>query len=332
MSITNAVARTKKRHFGLCMALSLVCVSAGGQAQKLPPISVHGNIQTLEIAPVLLAVDRYYPGPATAKMGGIPNLYGAAQIPGYGSPGIADVATHAETQALRYSLKNPDLRIILTVAEGNYRIVARRSAGIAKLADLKGKRIATISTTSSGYFLHRMLASVGLSDADVTIVAISPLSDMPKALAEGRVDAISIWEPMSEDGAAAIGKDAIAFSGKGVYRELFGLNTTAANLADPEKRRRIVAFVRGVIRASAALHADPKPAQALSVRYSGYTPAQVARAWPHQGYPATLVPDLLDTMVEEESWLAAQDKRPARPRAELARLIDASILAEATAR
>lgn len=333
MFISGSFGRTIKRRAPLALALALAgAAAAAAGAQKLPPISVHGNIQTLEIAPVLLAVDRHYPGPATAKMGGIPNLFGEAQIPGYGSPGVADVATHAETQALRYSLKNHDLRIILTVAEGNYRIVAKRSAGIAALADLKGKRIATIPTTSSGYFLHRMLESAGLRDADVTIVNVSPLSDMPKALAEGRVDAISIWEPMSEDGAAAIGKDAIAFSGKGVYRELFGLNTSAANLADPEKRKRIVAFVRGVIAASTAMRANPAPAQALVARYSGYTPAQVKRAWPHQGYPATLVPDLLDTMVEEEAWLAEKDKRPARPRAELAKLIDTTILAEATAR
>ncbi len=77
-------------------------------------------------------------------MGGIPNLVGEPAIGGFGEPGVADVATHAETQALRYSTRNPDLRIILTVTQGLYRIVARRSAGIEKVADLKGKRIATI--------------------------------------------------------------------------------------------------------------------------------------------------------------------------------------------
>ena len=46
----------------------------------------------------------------------------------------------------------PGLRIILTVSEGYYRIVARRSAGISSLADLKGKRIATFPSTSSAYY------------------------------------------------------------------------------------------------------------------------------------------------------------------------------------
>jgi sulfonate transport system substrate-binding protein len=321
----------------MCLPLSLLvsgvglsgCQTSSSMPAALGPISVHGNIQTFEIAPVLLAAERHYPGEATVKMGGIPNLVGAAAIPGYGAQGVADVATHAETQALRYSVKNPDLRIILTVSEGLYRVVGRRSSGIAKLADLRGKRVATIPPTSSGYFLHRMLATVGLSTSDLTIVPISPLSDMPKALKDGRVDAIAIWEPMSQDAVDAIGPDAIEFDGKGVYRELFGLNSTAAKLADPQTRGRIVAFVRSVIKASDALRRDPAEAKGLLVRYGGHTADQVERGWKHQAYPATLVADLLDVLVEEEKWLAASDGRQARTRDELSKLIDSTVLTEA---
>jgi NitT/TauT family transport system substrate-binding protein len=317
------------RHTGLVrllttlLALGLSSACAAQQA----PLAVHGNVGVFEIAPVLLAAETT--SEASVKMGGIPNLLDEPPIPGFGSPGHADLATHAETQLLRYSVKHPELRVILTVSEGLYSIVARRSAGIATLADLRGKRIATIPPTSAGYFLGRMLRSVGLTEADVTLVPFTSLPDMPRALAEGRADAIAIWEPMSADGAAALGADAISFSGKGIYREVFGLNTTAANLADPAKRARIVAFVRGVIAASKNLRADPTEAQALVVRYGGWTPEQVKRGWHGQAYPATLVPDLLDVLVEEEKWLAAQDKRIPRGRDELAKLIDASVLAEA---
>lgn len=295
----------------------------------MPPIAIHGNKHTFEIAPVLLAADRFYPGEATAKMGGIPNLLGLEAIPGFGEPGVADVATHAETQALRYSVGRPDLRVILTVAEGLYRLVGRRSAGIETLADLRGKRIATIPNTSSGYFLHKLLKSVGLSEADVTVQRILPLSDMATALADGRVDAVTIWEPYMEQAAAALGDDAVEFGGKGVYREIFNLNCTEGNLADPEKRPKIVAFVRSVIEAAAAIRADPSIAWPLVAAASGTPIDLVERAWPHQAYPAKLAPDLLDVMVEEEQWLAGQDKRAARSREVLATLIDASVYSDA---
>ena len=115
------------------------------------PLRVYGNTKTIELAPVLLAADRIHKTPVTVSNGGIPNLF----------TGEADIATNAETQALRQSVDHPNLRIILTVSEGFYRIIARRSAGVTKLADLKGKRIATFGRTSSAYYLAKMLGTQG---------------------------------------------------------------------------------------------------------------------------------------------------------------------------
>lgn len=295
------------------------------------PIAIHGNITTFEIGPVLLAARDYYPGDATVKMGGIPNLVGEAQIAGFGSEGVADAATHAETQALRYSVKHPNLRIIMNVTQGLYRIVARRSAGIESVADLKGKKIATIAQTSSGYFLHVMLAREGLSYADIEAIPFSPLSDMTKALAERRVDAVVIWEPESENSVLALGSDVIEFSGEGIYSEMFNLNSTAENLADPVKRAKIVRFVRSVIDASAATRRDPAKAQELVSSIGGHPADQVKRSWKHHAFNADYPANMLDILVEEEKWLAAQDKRAARGRDVLAALIDRSVYEEALA-
>lgn len=318
---------------GVLMAALALPASAGAQADVAAPgpIAIHGNTHTFEIAPVLLAAEAHYPSVATVRMGGIPNLVGEAAIPGFGEEGDADVATHAETQILRYSVRHPNLRVVMNVTEGLYRIVARRSAGIASVADLKGRRIATIPVTSSGYFLSRMLAREGLSFADIEAVPITPLDRMAEAIANREVDAVVIWEPYSEQATRALGDDAIEFDGKGVYRELFNLNTTAENLADPEKRAKIVAFVRAVIDAAEALRRDPARAQQLVVASGGFDARDVADAWKHHNFAATLPADLLDVLVEEEEWLAERDNRPVRPREELATLIDDSVYREALA-
>jgi NitT/TauT family transport system substrate-binding protein len=311
---------------GAVAALALLAgTDAQAQDKAAGPIAVFGNRSTIELAPALLAAEQMG---TTVKMGGVNNLTGDPGAPGYSSEGRADVATNAETQLLRFSVKSPNLRIILTVTEGLYRMVARKSAGIATLADLKGKRIATIGPTSSGYFTELMLRKGGLTSADVTIVPMA-LPDMPKALAEGKVDAVSIWEPEVENAARAVGADAIEFNGKGVYRELFNLNTTAEALADPARRAKIVAFVRAIRQGAAALRKDPAHAKALVAAASGYAPDVVERSWAHHGYIAALPADMLDVLVDEEKWLAAQEKRAPRGRAELAKLIDASVLAEA---
>jgi NitT/TauT family transport system substrate-binding protein len=319
------------RRTGLIAAAVMFATWATAAHADDTALQVYGNLQTIELAPVLLAADAFSPIPVDVKMGGIPNLVGEAGAQGFASPGVADLATNAETQLLRFSVRHPDLRIIFNVTEGLYRIVARRSSGIASVADLKGKRVATIEPTSAGYFLHRMLATQGLSFDDITAVPMTPLSNMTEALRKGEVDAVAIWEPEGVNSEQALGADAIVFDGDGVYRELFNLNTTAGALADPVKRAQIVRFVRALIDATAKLKRDPAKAQQLSVAAGGFSPEDVAESWRHHNFNATPLADTLDVLVQQEQWLARRENRAPRPREQLATLIDTSVYQEALA-
>src|SRR5690349_19853717 len=159
------------------------------------PLRVYGNTKTIELAPVLLAADRVHPTPVTVSNGGIPTLF----------TGEADVATNAETQALRQSVDHPNLRIIFTVSEGFYRILARRSAGVTRLADLRGKKIATFGRTSSAYYLSKMLATAGLTEADVTIITNVAMEKVPAAMRRGEIDAMTVWEPEIQNAQDVLG-------------------------------------------------------------------------------------------------------------------------------
>src|SRR5690606_31442270 len=125
----------------------------------LPPIKVSGSYW-IELSPVLVAANSFYPAPLTVDEGGIPRI----------TSGEADLATNAETQLLRESIRNPDLRIIMTVTESFYRLVGRKSAGIQTMADLKGKRIMLPRMTSAHYYAVAMLRSAGISEDEVTFV------------------------------------------------------------------------------------------------------------------------------------------------------------------
>jgi len=292
------------------------------QPQALPPLRVSGNTTTIELSPVLVAANGIYPGAITVTNGGIPNIM----------DGTADVATNAETQLLRQSVDDPNLRVIFTVAESFYRIVARKSAGIAKVSDLKGKRITTPRNTSAEYFLVRMLATANLTEADVTIVPITPATDMSVALRDRRVDAIAMWEPESERAIAAVGDDAVVLQDRNVYRELFNLNTSTKVLADPAKRRAIVEFVRALMTSSEQLRSRPQDFWPYISSKLNYPQELVSKSWPELRYAGGMVSDLLDVMEREEVWVARERNRTPRTRAQLATLIDASLLQEALAR
>jgi NitT/TauT family transport system substrate-binding protein len=305
----------------LICALGVFAVVLVQQA-LLPPLRVSGNTTTIELSPVLVAANGIYPGPVSVSNGGIPNIM----------DGTADIATNAETQLLRQSVDDPNLRVVFTVAESFYRIVARKSSGIKTVADLRGKRVTTPRNTSADYFLARMLATANMTESDITIVAITPVTEMSVALKDRRVDAIAMWEPESERAIAAAGDDAIVLQDRNVYRELFNLNTSTKVLADPAKRRAIVEFVRALITSSENLRSRPQDYWPYIASKLNYPTELVSKSWPELRYAGGMVSDLLDVMEPEEVWVARERNRSPRTRAQLATLIDASLLQEALVR
>jgi NitT/TauT family transport system substrate-binding protein len=312
----------------LCAIAGLLlqgCASVPEAQAPLAPIRVSGSYW-IELSPVLVAANSFYPERLTVGEGGITRI----------TSGEADLATNAETQVLRESVTNPDLRIIMTVTESFYRLVARRSAGIRTVADLKGKRIMLPRFTSAHYYVVAMLRTAGLTEADVQLVSIprdqgdqKGMDQMSEALARGEVDAISIWEPEPEDAIHRLGQDAVVLQDRKVYREVFNLHARASDLANPEKRRAIVAFVRATARATAALRKDPKPYWPHVSGITRFSVEQISWGWPEMEFPVHIIPDMLDVLVEEEVWVAKERSRTPRSREELAKLIDRSVVAEA---
>lgn len=330
---SSAISRFAKATLATLAVFAAAACATAPQSEDAP-LRIVGRPDVVEMGPIYFAAADLAADYTIVSPGGVPNLFrandGAAPM---GSsydpwPGRADLAGQAETQALRASLENPNLRIIMTVVEGLYRIVARRSSGIATLSDLRGKRVAVFANTSSAYFVHRMLQSVEMSEDDVILVPLRA-REMADAIIARTVDAIAIWEPESERAFLALGDDAIAFQDSAAYRELYNLNTTAEALADPVKRAQIVRFVRALIAASRVADEQPERIWPLVSAHSGHSIEAIAAGWSHHAFPASLAPDLLDVLVEQEQWLAARSNRPARTRAQLATLIDASVLAEA---
>lgn len=309
-------------------ALTGAAMPTTTQATAAEPLKVASLPNILESAPLLVAVENSPPETAVGMNGSTPNLWPGEKLR---FPGLADVAGNAETQLLRASIKQPDVRLVLTVAEGLYRIVARRSAGISSLADLKGKRIATQLDTSAAYYLRSALASVNLAESDVQIVGSTPKA-LTDALIAREIDAITIWEPEAERASIGLGADALSLQPKAVtYREFYSLNTTAAALADPVKRAQIVAFVRKLVGTCRDVSVNPDRAQALYAARSGFDPALVRAAWSHHRFSCSIPDDLVDILAQQEQWMASLDKRQPRGRDDIAKLIDPSILKEAMA-
>jgi NitT/TauT family transport system substrate-binding protein len=331
--MTNRISKASLRTALLAMTALLLpgCASApkapATAAGPLAPIRVAGA-RWIELSPVVAAAESFYPQKLTVPSGGVASI----------TRNDADLATNAETQLLRESINNPDLRIIMTVSESFYRLVARRSAGINRLADLKGKRVLVPRLTSAQYYLVAMLRSAGLKEEDVTLVSLPPARPgesgkfrNAEALARGDADVIATFEPEPEFAVRKLGKDAIVLQDRKVYREAFNLHARAPDLADPAKRRAIVTFVRAVADASRALQKNPKPHLAHVSSVIGFSEEEIGWGWPETRFPVKIIPDMLDVLEVEEQWVARASNRAPRSRAELAKFIDRSVVEEALA-
>ncbi|MES2604288.1 MAG: ABC transporter substrate-binding protein [Pseudomonadota bacterium] len=301
--------------------------AAAPAAATLAPLTVSCSYW-IECSPVLVAANSFYPTQIMVGEGGIPRI----------TANQTDMATNAETQILRESLNNPDLRIIATVTESFYRLVARKSAGISTLADLKGKRVMLPRNTSANYYLVAMLATVGLTEEDVTLVALPPdegdvrgMDKMSDALLAGEVDVISIWEPEPDDALKQLGDDGIEFQDRSVYREVFNIHARATDLANPEKRAAIVEFIRAIDKANKALAANPDQYYPHISSITRFSEDEIRVGWPEMEFPLEIIPDMLDVLETEEKWVAKERSRTPRTRAELEYLIDRSVVAEALA-
>ena len=89
-------------------------------------------------------------------------------------------------------------------------IVARKDAGLQRVEDLKGRKVAAIVGTST-FFDIRALTLKGHGfdlQKDTQIVTATAPPDMVTLLAKGEVDAIIAWQPIT---------DSVVLRGQGVY-------------------------------------------------------------------------------------------------------------------
>jgi NitT/TauT family transport system substrate-binding protein len=245
--------------------------------------------------------------------------------------GTADAATGNETQALLSSVARPELRVVLTLAECRYRVVARWSAGITGVADLRGKRIAYTPNTSAQYFLLDLLRAGGVAMGEIVPVLLEP-AEMPAALAEGRIDAMAIWELQPQVALDRLGGDGVVLTNPApdAYVERFGLNTTAAVLGDRGRRAVLVNALRAINQMSRQLAADPRPYLPALSRALDMPVAVIEKVLPRFRFTARLDADALRaTFGAMEPWAAAAAGREVRSPGVLARVVDGSAAREA---
>lgn len=122
----------------------------------------------------------------------------------------------------------------------NQEIVIPKGSPIKSVAELKGKKVAYVSSTTAHYFLIKILQQAGLSWSDIDAVQLST-SDGLSALISGKVDALASYGnaiiSAHQNGATVLASAADILSGNFLYE------STPDAINDPAKHAAIVDYL-----------------------------------------------------------------------------------------
>jgi NitT/TauT family transport system substrate-binding protein len=112
--------------------------------------------------------------------------------------GQVDSGVLGFTNAVAWASKGADLKVVGGAQLGYHAIVAREDAGINKVADLKGKTLASQAEGSTADTVLKgvVLKQAGLKPDDVQVMGVSPQVAV-QSLAAKRVDAAFLFEPQA---------------------------------------------------------------------------------------------------------------------------------------
>ncbi len=156
----------------------------------------------------------------------------------------------------------------------NVGIAARND--ITAVADLKGKTIGLPRGTGAEGYVLGLLSQAGLTEDDVELVNVKP-PELPTALLNGDVDAISVWEPWLSTSAVNVPDAEQLISGQCDTCYDPGTVLTTHDVAE-EKAEQLRRFMVAFSEASQIVRQDLDAAAEVNLRWINLKDADVMKA------------------------------------------------------
>jgi ABC-type nitrate/sulfonate/bicarbonate transport system substrate-binding protein len=227
--------------------------------------------------------------------------------------GQAHVATVADTPIVFASFLRKDFAVIATIAVsgGELRMVVRQDRGIHKAADLKGKRIGTLTGTSAHYFTDTFLRFHGIDASEVSIVALEA-SDASAALLRGAVDAAGLFDPHGGAALRALGANGGTLPAPRFISNSFNLVSVGASSGASDAD--LAKLLRSLQRANELIHVEPQRARAIVAAALKIEPRELEESWKDYDFKLQLTPALLSGLEAQARWALGSNLVPSESR------------------
>ncbi len=214
--------------------------------------------------------------------------------------GRCDLACLGAFNLTREVMAGPSkLRVLATLANGQvFTLIARPDKGISKPEELRGQAIGLVKDTPAEFFLARFLLFHHVPFQEVTVVDVKS-ADLPDALAEGKVAALLVPEPLNFKVLAKMGTGVVTWPAQ-EGQDIYWLLITREDYLQsrprvPEK------LLRALKQAARYIQENPEKAQAIICQQSGFP----LKEWDSQPlrYDVNLDLGLLLVLEDEAAWM-----------------------------
>ena len=217
-------------------------------------------------------------------------------------PGEVDMITVQETPVVFNSFERKDFKVVAMInsAPSNKIIIGRKDKGIEKPEDLKGKKVATQRGSAVHFFLHLFLVHHGLTEDDIEL-SFMKAENLPKALADGTIDAFSMREPFISQAKKLLGEENLAeFPDTGIYNALTTVVASEKFLKEnPTVARKAM---RALLKAEKFIENNSERAKNISFKRTKSDEKEGNKFWPKFNLKVSLEQSLLVALEDEARW------------------------------
>lgn len=215
--------------------------------------------------------------------------------------GNLDMVCVAETPIVYKSFERSDFKIISTVCSSynDPKIIVNKDSGIKYAVELENTVIGTTRKGQSAhYFLSLFLLKNRIDESTITLIEDNPNNLITK-LANGDVDAISIFEPFATKAIKNLNDKALVLSEFGLYYKTNNLITTD-NFITTHKDN-IYAFMKGLKKAEQLYIHSPKKFTTIINTYFKQDCSDIIG---FNNYTLSLDNKLLTSLDAEAHWIS----------------------------
>ncbi len=219
--------------------------------------------------------------------------------------GSLDVAVSGEVPVTLSTLQGNKFRVLAQVVEqtiNECRVVARKEEGLdtaEKYFSAKKRKLATSFGGGPEFFTYNFLKKHGIAPDQVELISQRP-EDMPAALQNGSVDAISIFDPQARIAERGMGAEGITFADADIYSELYVVDVMQTTL--DARREDLTAFLKGLHGAQSYIEQNPDESKEVLIKYTKLDREIVDEIWDNFVFKPAINRLFVDYTTAQARW------------------------------